>query len=435
MAVVALGMRGVKRYVLYVCGTQDQADDHVQNIADLLAEAGVGRDVSRYGTSKGWKRNRLRTDAGFTVDAIGLDTAARGRKLESYRPDLIVIDDVDEESDTEKTVQKKVRALTRKLLPAGSEDLAIIAVQNLVHEGSVFSQLADGAARFLSNRVVSGPIPAVEDLEYEEHEDGSVVITGGRATWEGMPLSRCQEILDDEGLEAFLVERQQLTDTPLGNLVYRRSRVDAAIKRGDEVARDPLATQVLALDPGYAKRAALLAIQERGDRVELWKEYSFTRCNDDYIAKIAARHMVSWGVTLVYYDAEDPGLASAIKKHYRKRCRERGIKPVARFQKVAFGTWKRYSIKITRWLLDGPTVAFGAEETETHLSDRFDGMEPGIFRREVRGYQIKPGTEDPEKEKDHGPDAFHAYAVRWLRVWKRRTNQKNAPDLAEPEAA
>lgn len=446
MAAVALGARRVVRYVLYVCGTQDQADDHVQNIGDMLESAEVealypelGRPmVGKTGQSKGWRRNRLRTSSGFTVDAIGLDAArARGAKLEDARPDLIIFDDLDDEADSLATVEKKIRTITRKLLPAGADDVAIIMVQNLVHEDSIFSRLVDGRARFLTDRVVSGPIPVVEDLEYEEREDGRVEITGGRATWpEGMGLERCRRIIKDEGLEAFLIERQHETGAALGNLVYRRSRVDAAIRRGDEVERDPLATQILALDPGFAKRAALLAIQERGDRVELWKEYSFTRCSDDYVAKIAARHMVSWGVTLVYYDAEDPGIAMAIKKHYRARCRQRGIKPVARFQKVAFGTYKRYAIKITRWLLDGPTVAFGAEETENHVSDRFDGMEPGMFRKEIRGYKFDPKKpEDPVKEKDHGPDAFHAYAPRWLRVWVRHTKQKGAPELAEPEAA
>ena len=38
--------------------------------------------------------------------------------------------------------------------------------------------LADGRADFLTNRIVSGPHPAIRDMVYEEH-DGKYVITGG----------------------------------------------------------------------------------------------------------------------------------------------------------------------------------------------------------------------------------------------------------------
>lgn len=445
MAAVSLGARRIVRYVLYVCGTQDQADDHVANIGDMLEKPTVahyypelGRPmVGKFGQSKGWRRNRLRTSSGFTIDAIGLDTArSRGAKLEDARPDLIIFDDLDDESDTETTVLKKIRAITRKILPAGADDLAVIAVQNLVHENSIFSRLVDGHARFLADRVVSGPVPVIEDLEYQELDNGKARITGGKPTWDGMDLDRCQRILYDEGLEAFLVERQHQTGAPLGSLIYRRSRVDAAIQRGTGVEYDPSAEQILALDPGYSKRAALLAIQEgAADKIEVWKEYSFTRCDDDYVARIAARHMVDCRVTLVYYDAEDPGIAAAIKKHYKKLCRQRNMKPRARFQRVAFGTWKRYAIKITRWLLDSPRIAFGANETEVHVADDLDAIQPGIFHKEMRNYQVKPGTEDPQKEKDHGPDAFHCYAIRWIAVWVKDTKQKKVPKPAEAEAA
>lgn len=451
MATVALGARRVVRYVLYVCGTQDQADDHVANIGDMLERPTVaeiypelGRPmVGKYGQSKGWRRNRLRTQAGFTVDAIGLDTArSRGAKLEDARPDLIVFDDLDDEADSEATVLKKIRAITRKILPAGADDLAVIAVQNLVHEGSIFSQLVDGRAKFLADRIVSGPIPVIEDLQYEELDNGKARITGGRATWEGMPIERCQRILYDEGLEAFLVERQHLTDAPTGNLVYRRSRVNAAMERGNTVepGRGEDTVQVMCLDPGYSKRAALLAIQERGaDRIEMWKEWSFTRCDDDYIARIAAEHCLDWGVKNFYYDAESPEQAAAVKKHLRRLARQRGIRRKdipTRFSRVAFGTYKRYAIKITRWLLDGPTVAWGAEETEVHTDNAFDEIAPGIFRREMRGYKLDPKKpEDPVKDKDHGPDAWHAYAPRWLRVWQRDTKQKRTPRDLEEDAA
>ena len=44
MGCVALGARRRRRYGLYVCDTQDQADDHVGNVASMLE----GRQVERW---------------------------------------------------------------------------------------------------------------------------------------------------------------------------------------------------------------------------------------------------------------------------------------------------------------------------------------------------------------------------------------------------
>jgi phage terminase large subunit-like protein len=229
LGAVALGALGRRRYGLYVCETQDQADDHVGNIGDMLESARVealypalaDRELGKYGSSKGWRRNRLRTAADFTVDAVGLDSGARGVKLEDARPDFLVVDDVDGEHDTEQRTAKKAATLTRKLIPAGARNLAVVAIQNLVHADSLFAQLVDGRADWLADRIVSGPIPAIGDLQVvkdaaREVTDGAGrrraarhVITGGRPTWQGQDLRVCQEMLDDMGLAAFLTECQQ----------------------------------------------------------------------------------------------------------------------------------------------------------------------------------------------------------------------------------
>jgi hypothetical protein len=116
-AVIDLGARGVRRYCWYVSATQDKADSHVENIAGMLESPQVSRYypnlgqrmMGKFGNSKGWRRNRLRTASGLTVDSLGLDTGARGVKIEDARPDLIIFDDVDELHDTSVTTHKKSR--------------------------------------------------------------------------------------------------------------------------------------------------------------------------------------------------------------------------------------------------------------------------------------------------------------------------------------
>lgn len=213
-ATILLGVKG-RKYALYISGTQDQADKHVESIGQMLESpafaahypAFANRMVSKYGHSKGWRRNRLTTQSGYTIDAAGLDTAVRGLKRESARPDVLVFDDLDDVLDSPATVQRKTTVLTHSILPAGSPDVAILGVQNLVHEASIFSQLVHGTADFLLTRQVSGPIQAIEGLTYALH-GGRYVITGGAATWDGQGLDACQAIMNDDGLSSFLIEHQ-----------------------------------------------------------------------------------------------------------------------------------------------------------------------------------------------------------------------------------
>jgi predicted phage terminase large subunit-like protein len=199
-------------FVLYVCATQEQADHHVQAIASLLEELGIDRKLGKYGHSRGWRRNQLRTDDGFNVAAIGLDTAARGIKFDEFRPDLIVFDDIDSEEDTPKTVQKKEQRITKKIIPAGTPNKALLFVQNLIHEDGIVHQLYEGRAKFLHNREVPPPEPAVVGLEVAQvkREDGRTVykIVAGTPTWEGQNLAACELQINDQGYEEFLRESQ-----------------------------------------------------------------------------------------------------------------------------------------------------------------------------------------------------------------------------------
>lgn len=232
--VVALGARRRRRYALYVCSTQDAADQHVANIGAILESKRLAdlypdmadRDVNKFGSSRGWRHNRLAAKSGFTVDALGLDTQVRGVKFDEQRPDLIVIDDIDEAADAPAAIAKKIELLTKAVLPAGSTDLAVLAIQNLIHRDGIFGRMAgvsEEPADFLGDRIMSGPIPAIEALEWVEEVwpsgQARYRITHGTPTWAGMDLAICQAMIDSaEGLTAFLTERQHLAEPPSGGL-------------------------------------------------------------------------------------------------------------------------------------------------------------------------------------------------------------------------
>lgn len=250
---VAAGLTGRRRYCLYVRSTQAMADTSVGNIAALLESPRVEkyypehakRAVSKYGSSKGWRRNRLRTKGGFTVDAIGMDVAARGVKIEDQRPDLIVFDDIDELHDSPLMTTKKAGTITKSLLPAGSPDVAVVGIQNLIIPHGVFAQLADGRADYLLNRSISGPHPAIRDLKTElQDRDGKRMptIISGKPVWVGQDVARCQAMMDVMGLRAFMEECQHAVHEREGALWSRNLITNIG-------EAPPLKRIVVAVDP------------------------------------------------------------------------------------------------------------------------------------------------------------------------------------------
>lgn len=268
LIVVRWGAKRVRRYGLYVCETQEQADDHVGNIGALLESAAIAqhepqladRLVGKFGASKGWRRNRLRTASHFTVDALGLDTAARGIKLEDMRPDFLIIDDVDSSEDSEAVMAKKARTLTRKILPALTHDAAILFIQNLVHDDSLMAQVLDGRADFLGGAVISGPHPAIAGLTYTGDGVGAV-ITGGVATWAGQSLADCQRFIQKWGLDAFLAECQHQSVARFGRYLASIGLWDACQEMLPALgAYEPC---VLAMDAGESSDTFALVIVSR----------------------------------------------------------------------------------------------------------------------------------------------------------------------------
>lgn len=241
-----------RRFVLYVGARQDRADEHVQNVAGMLEHLGLGRALNEYGFSRGWRHNRLRTASGFNVIALGLDVVARGVKLDFYRPDLIIFDDIDGPDDTELTREKKIRGITTGILPTGAPELAVLVIQNLISRDSIVSQLVDGRADFLRDRIVTQPEPAVVDLTVEQEvtDDGArFVVTGGEPTWAGQGLETVEGQINTWGISAFLREAQHEVDDVEGGM-WERQR---DIEQWRVVQHPPLVAITVAIDPSATR--------------------------------------------------------------------------------------------------------------------------------------------------------------------------------------
>lgn len=230
LGATAVGYFGLRRYGLYVSCAQKQADDHVANVGMALETLGVERAVNRYGFSRGWNINRLRTADGFTMDAIGMDAALRGVRIDEDRPDLIILDDLDDQLDTLDTIAKKIDVLTRKILPTGAASLTVVGVQNIPNKDGIFAQLADGRAQFLLDRQVSGPYPALRHLPdsdwyYQSYDrlTGAprLKLIAGDPVWQGQDRAACETLLNLIGPRAFLIECQHRISLLEGELFQR----------------------------------------------------------------------------------------------------------------------------------------------------------------------------------------------------------------------
>lgn len=258
--VADLGATGRRVYCIYVCGTQDQADKHVATIQHMLESGNVtqyypdvgGPRIGKHG-SRTWRRSVMTAANGFTVEAIGLDKAVRGQKIDWARPDLIIFDDVDEKHDTENTVTRKKETITTSILPAGSPDCAVFFVQNLIHRGSIAHQLSippgqEGAADYLTDRIISGPFPAVAGLDYEMVQAGDEYrfrITAGKSLWAGFDLDICEAELNRFSPSAFELESQNDIDADDPNALLTTAILDAT-----RVSSHPdLVQLVIGVDP------------------------------------------------------------------------------------------------------------------------------------------------------------------------------------------
>lgn len=205
--------------------TQPQADDHLTSIEPKLGTESVRmyypdlseRHVGLHGDGTHWRRQRLWTKRGLIIDALGIDTAARGRKLGDQRPSLIIFDDIDDKDESSTARLKKMETMKSDIIGAASHDAMIIFIQNKVHRDSIMSQLIDGRADFLADAIIERPCSALEDFKYETRtladETGYTrqrhFILSGTPIWEGQDVEACQGQLDNMGLDSFLREVQQ----------------------------------------------------------------------------------------------------------------------------------------------------------------------------------------------------------------------------------
>lgn len=139
-------------YILLFSDTSDQADTMLAHIKSELETnerliAGFP-DICEIGQKpkpERWTKSEIVTRNGVKVTALGAGQKPRGRRNKAMRPDTIIIDDIenDENTQSEDARQKLFDWFTKAACKAGATKSTIVVVGTIQHYDSLLAKLVD----------------------------------------------------------------------------------------------------------------------------------------------------------------------------------------------------------------------------------------------------------------------------------------------------
>ena len=141
-----------KKCVLIISHTQAQAKNHFANIKqELETNKLLANDLGPFRPDEdGWGTHSLELpDLGAKIISISRGQNIRGIRYNQYRPDLVILDDVeDTAAQTDAERLEHFRWYMDEVVPTGTKGTKFIVLGNLIHRKSLLMQLrkriADG---------------------------------------------------------------------------------------------------------------------------------------------------------------------------------------------------------------------------------------------------------------------------------------------------
>lgn len=134
---------GYKHYILIISDSSEQAEGFLNDIALELEDNPLIR--ADFGDLKGypWKSSVIRTDTDIKIEAIGSGKKVRGRRHRNHRPDLILLDDIenDENVNTIEQRRKLENWFYKAVSKAGDTYTDIIYIGTILHYDSLLSKV------------------------------------------------------------------------------------------------------------------------------------------------------------------------------------------------------------------------------------------------------------------------------------------------------
>lgn len=136
-----------KKYIVIVAKTKPQAKQMMTNIkSELESNDQLRNDLGPFqDDSEEWGSESIvfsKQNARITV--VSIEQSLKGLRHKQYRPDLIILDDIE---DNESTKTKEMREKTyekykREIVPLGDKGTRILHVGNMLHDNSLIMRLS-----------------------------------------------------------------------------------------------------------------------------------------------------------------------------------------------------------------------------------------------------------------------------------------------------
>jgi len=164
-----------RRHIPIISDSHDQAKDQLQTLKAELTDN--ERLLEDFGSLEGdiWQSAEIETANGVKVRALGSGMKIRGRKYGRHRPDLIILDDIENLKSVNLThAREQLRAwLERSVMRAGWENTKVLALGNFLHYECLLATLAENP--MFTSRIYKALEEWPENMELWDEWRGKLV--------------------------------------------------------------------------------------------------------------------------------------------------------------------------------------------------------------------------------------------------------------------
>ena len=234
-----------KHHIIILSDSYTQSEEFVNTLKSELEHNEVFNWLYSDLMSDKWSSGEFETATGIKVSAKGLGMKIRGLKYRQYRPDLIIIDDLEnDEAVSSITQRKKLKNyVLRGVIPALAVDGQLIMIGTILHQDSLLKKIIDKREEF-----GGWTVKKYQALTYSA--TGEVI----ESLWPGVwPTDKLLRMKNDSTFEKYLgsiVFEQEYQNNP-------RSIEDTLINpdwiKFYEILPEGL-ERVMAVDPAISKK-------------------------------------------------------------------------------------------------------------------------------------------------------------------------------------
>ncbi|SUT94182.1 phage uncharacterized protein, C-terminal domain [[Actinobacillus] rossii] len=222
----------LKKYIIIAMDTKEQAYGMLEAIkVEIESNPRLAIDFPELTPGKVWRAGAILTSKNQKVEAVGAGQKLRGRRHGAYRPDLVVLDDIENDESVQTPEQRNklhdwiLKAVLK--LGAAGEKFDVIYVGTILHYDSVLNRILStkgwkrvrfkAILRMPDNMALwdeweniflseDGDDDTLSDLFYQQHK--AEMDKGAVVSWLARPILYLMKIRASDGHSAFDSEYQ-----------------------------------------------------------------------------------------------------------------------------------------------------------------------------------------------------------------------------------